>query len=197
MEEGAGAEAGFVLVAAVRGAEAGVGFVVVGAVGGAGAGVAPGEVFGPGLARTFFLRCGRFGVAFALPTLVDCAVRLLVVSPLTLVSKAIAPDEYESEACFDRMCVREMDGCAAETDPIGTSSGLEADPAGAPSGGAWLGERMSGAATAQITKASAAVVITHKRTTNSGRSPQTGLINLILTFWKSQSYPSFGGGRPL
>ena len=170
---------------------------MVGAVGGAGAGVAPGEVFGPGLARTFFLRCGRFGVAFALPTLVDCAVRLLVVSPLTLVSKAIAPDEYESEACFGRLDLFEMDGCALENERNGTLSAFGVDALGVAEGAVGLGEITRGAATAQTTRTSAASGIKTARTKNSDRLPQTGLIYSILFRKRFQHYTSFEGDHEL
>jgi hypothetical protein len=159
-------------------------------------GVEPGEACGPGLVRVFFL-LGRFGAAWALPAPIEYVIRLLVVSLVTLVSKAATPDEYEPEACFDRMGVLEMDACAAGNERIGILSGLGADPAGAASGGAGLGETMRGAATAQITKASAASVIMHARTINNGRSPQTGLINLILTCKRIRHHPSFRGSRLL
>jgi hypothetical protein len=158
-----------VVASVVEGAGVGAELVVVGAVEGVEAVVGPDEACVSGEVRAFFL----------------------------LLSEAATPDEYEPEACFDRMGVLEMDAGAAEIDPIGISSGLGADPAGAPSDGAGLGETMSGAATAQITKASAANVIMHARTTKNGRFPQTGLIAFILARVRIQHYPSFGGGRLL
>jgi hypothetical protein len=181
----------------VEGAGVGVELVVVGAVEGVEAVVEPDEACVSGEVRAFFLRCGRFEAAFVSPAPVDRTIRLLVVSLVTLLLEAATPDEYEPEACFDRMGVLEMDAGAAEIDPIGISSGLGADPAGAPSDGAGLGETTSGAATAQITKASAANVIMHARTTKNGRFPQTGLITFILARIRRQYYPSFGGGRLL
>ena len=160
---------------------------------GVGAGLVVADVAGE--VRANFLRCGRFEAAFVLPAPVERTIRLLVVSLVTLVSEAATPDEYEPEACFDRMGVLEMDAGAAIIDWIGILSGLGAGPAGAPSDGAGLGETKSGAATAQITKASAANVIMQARTTKNGRFPQTGLIDFILARTRIQHYPSFGGGQ--
>jgi hypothetical protein len=103
-----------------------------------------------------------------LPAPVEYEIRLLAVSPITLVSEAAAPDEYEPEACFDRMGVLEMDAGVAKADPIGISSGLSSDPLGATSDGAGLGEVMSGAA-----------------------------IDFGLTRIRIRRYPSFDGGRLL
>lgn len=181
----------------VEGAGEGAGLVVVGAVEGVEAVVEPDEACEPDLVRAFFLRCECFGAAIALLAPVERTVRLLVVSLVTLVSELPAPDVYEPEACFDRMGVLEMDAGAAETDPIEILSGLGAKTLGAPRDGAGPGETTRGAATAQITKASAVSVIMHARTTSNGRSPQTGLIDFILTRIPIQHYRSFGGGRLL
>jgi hypothetical protein len=195
--EGAGARAGLVVVGVVEGAGARAGLVVVGVVEDTEVVVEPDDACESDLVRAFLLRCGCFGVAFASPVPVACTARLLVVWLVTLVSEAATPDEYEPEACFDRMGVLEMDAGVAETDRNGISSGLGADPLGAPSEGAGLGETKCVAATAQITKASVVSVIMHTRTMSNGRSPQTGLIDFILTRIRIQHYPFFGGGRLL
>jgi hypothetical protein len=172
-----------------------VAVVVAGVVEGVGVGAALVVADMAGEVRAFFLPCGRFEAVFALPAPVERTIRLLVVSLVTLVSEAATPDEYEPEACFDRMGVLEMDAGAAKIDSIGILSGLGAGPAGAPSDGAGPGETKRGAATAQITKASAANVIMQARTTKNGRFPQTGLTNFILTRTRRQRHPSFGGGQ--
>lgn len=172
------------------------GLVVVGVAEGAGVVVDPDEACDPGLVRAFLMRRGGFRAAFALPAPVEYALRLIVGSLVTLVSKATTPDEYEPEASFDRTGVREMDACAVGNDANGILSGLGTDPAGAASGGAGLGETTRGAATAQIANASVVSAIMPARTTNNDRSPRTGLTNLILIRERIRHYPSFGGGRP-
>jgi hypothetical protein len=114
---------------------------------------------------------------------------------VTLVLEAATPDEYEPEAFFGRMGGLEMDAFATRPDRIGILSGLGADAVGAPSGGGRPGETTRGAATAQTTKASVASVIMHARAKKSGRSPQTGLIDFILTREVIAHHPSYGGGR--
>lgn len=195
--EGEEVRAGLVAAGVVEGVEVRAGLVVVGVAEGVEVVVEPDEACERDLVRAFFLRCEYFEAAFVLPVPVECVVWLLVVSLVILVSETATPDEYEPEACFDRMGVLEMDAGAAENDPIEILSGLGVDPLGASSDGAGPGETTRGAATAQIVKASAVSVIMHARTTSNGRFPQTGLINIILMRVRIQHYPLSGGGRLL
>jgi len=122
---------------------------------------------------------------------------LLAAGLITLVSTPATPDEYEPEACFDRLDPFEMDVRAAESEPISTLSGFGADALGAADGGAGRGEITRGAATAQTTRALAASVTKPARTKNSDRLPQTGPIYPILSRKRFQHYHPFEGGlRP-
>lgn len=195
--EGTGAGVDPVVVGVVEVAGVGARLVVIVAVEGVEAVVEPEDAREPDLARAFFLRCECFEAAFVLPAPVELSDRLLVVLLVTLVLEELTPDEYEPEACFDRMGTREMDAGAAETDLIEILSGLGVDPFGAPSDGAGSEETTRGAATTQVTSASVVSVIMPARTMSNGRSPQTGLIDFILSRIPRQHYPVFGGRRLL
>lgn len=184
-----GGTTGVVSPGSAGGAGRSAGLVVVGVEGAVGAGGTPGEACGPGLPR------GCLGALFFFWVPGEGAARLLALLPVTLVLAAATPDEYEPEAFFDRMGELEMDGFATRPDRIAILSGLGADPAGAPSGGGWPGETTRGAATTQTTKVSVASVIMPARAKKSGRSPQTGLIDSILTREPLAHYPSYRGGR--
>lgn len=88
-----------------------------------------------------------------------------------------------------------MDGGFAKNDPSGTSTDFGVDASGVADGDGELGERTRGAATAQITRTSAANVINAARIKNSDRLPQTGLMYPILIRKRLQHYSSFEGGH--
>jgi hypothetical protein len=88
-----------------------------------------------------------------------------------------------------------MDGRTTENDPSGTFTGFGADASGVADDDGELGERTRGAATAQITRASAASVTNNVRAKTSDRFPQTGLMNSILIRKRLQRYSSFEGGH--
>ena len=88
-----------------------------------------------------------------------------------------------------------MDGRTAGNDPNGTFTGFGVDALGVADDDGELGERTRGAATAQITRTSAASVTKAVRTKKSDRFPQTGLMNSILIRKRLQHYSSFEGGH--
>jgi len=88
-----------------------------------------------------------------------------------------------------------MDDCALREDPSGTLS-VFAAALGVVDGGVCPGERTRGAATAQITKASAARVIKAARAKFSDRLPQADLMYSILIRKRFQHYSPFEGRTP-
>ncbi|MGA9760937.1 MAG: hypothetical protein WBQ14_00720 [Gaiellaceae bacterium] len=98
------------LVGVVTGATTGVamgavaGGVVVVVVSVVAGGVAVGVVLAGGVSEPPLETCrGRFGSLAAFASSSDVAALSLAAWPITLVSTAASPDEYEPEACFDEL----------------------------------------------------------------------------------------------